>query len=522
VKNQQVSSGSWIYYYTDISNSPNNMTYKFKDRNWFGDCDLYVRFNEFPTRSNYDYRDNSLDSNIKISIDQPQNGRWIVGVYDVFACSFDLKVTVQIGPKCLNDCSGHGVCNENSTCVCNPGFGGQDCSNEFEDLSDGRALQGSTARWTWKYYYYRAEYSSTLQQVPEFFVIVNETSTTGDSDLYVRYGALPTLWDYDARDATLRKDYAVKMGSPTEGVYYFGIYGYDDVSWSIRVQTSEEAVPCSDICSDHGTCSGGSCNCYQNFAGNHCEQMTTDLVEGQSISGYTGSNMWNYYAVTANSASNMKINIVQSNDLNGDCDLYIRANQNPDKFNYDYRDIGLSSNFSLVVQNPLSTPWKIGVYGYRSCEYFITMTLESSCPNDCSGNGACINGRCSCDAGFAGLDCASTLERIYSGTPENGTIGVNEWAYYKYSAPNSKSSITLNLYEWETVGYVQVYISQGVPPTLTDFDYCEVTSTKALHNIYFRTDGEGDLNWYIGVYGSSFIPIQSRTSYGILIYSPPI
>ena len=31
---------------------------------------------------------------------------------------------------------------------------------------------------------------------------------------------------------------------------------------------------------------------------------------------------------------------------------------------------------------------------------------EKTCPNDCSGNGKCINGKCACKKRFSGFDCS--------------------------------------------------------------------------------------------------------------------
>jgi len=126
------------------------------------------------------------------------------------------------------------------------------------------------------------------------------------------------------------------------------------------------------------------------------------------------------------------------------------------------------------------------------------------------------DGRCVCSSGFSGADCASTLTVIHSGTPRNGTVQQNHWHYYKYSAPTTLSSITAELYEFNTQGYVQLYILQGSAPSLLEYAYHDSSPERALHNIYFQIDGSGDHYWYIGVYGSTFIPIQSEASYELL------
>lgn len=106
--------------------------------------------------------------------------------------------------------------------------------------------------------------------------------------------------------------------------------------------------------------------------------MDTELPRDQLVNGYAADNQWNYYHVTANTASNMQITIAQGFDIqNGDCDLYIQANEYPDRFHYDYRDIGFADTFSVTVQNPLDTTWYIGVYGYHACQYYISESISS-------------------------------------------------------------------------------------------------------------------------------------------------
>ena len=41
------------------------------------------------------------------------------------------------------------------------------------------------------------------------------------------------------------------------------------------------------------------------------------------------------------------------------------------------------------------------------------------CPNDCSGNGECIEGSCVCDEGFNGTDCSGTGAYIYFMPPSS-------------------------------------------------------------------------------------------------------
>lgn len=47
-----------------------------------------------------------------------------------------------------------------------------------------------------------------------------------------------------------------------------------------------------------------------------------------------------------------------------------------------------------------------------SKQYFLLITITDNCPNDCSGHGSCVDGRCACNSGYAGQDCGSRMYNI--------------------------------------------------------------------------------------------------------------
>ena len=53
--------------------------------------------------------------------------------------------------------------------------------------------------------------------------------------------------------------------------------------------------------------------------------------------------------------------------------------------------------------------------------------------NDCSGNGACLNGFCNCKDGFTGADCSAILNDL-SDTASGTISGVGvKWTYFVLS-----------------------------------------------------------------------------------------
>jgi hypothetical protein len=136
--------------------------------------------------------------------------------------------------------------------------------------------------------------------------------------------------------------------------------------------------------------------------------MIPALLNGQTVSGYVADNSWNYYHYNAFSSNSLMVQMNQVsqtytythtlslpcplslasvNDVStlsryltgfsqtsgGDCDLYVRADTNPDRFNYNYRDISFHANVSLIIPDPSDRTWYIGVYGYRACSYLLTV-----------------------------------------------------------------------------------------------------------------------------------------------------
>ena len=87
-------------------------------------------------------------------------------------------------------------------------------------------------------------------------------------------------------------------------------------------------------------------------------------------SGYVASGNWNYWYINYFSDSPLRVSVTQSN--NGDCDLYIKQNSDPTRIVYQFSDMSLNQEYSIVIQNPGNEVWHIGVYGWTTCSYEIT------------------------------------------------------------------------------------------------------------------------------------------------------
>lgn len=64
---------------------------------------------------------------------------------------------------------------------------------------------------------------------------VSISGGTGDADLYLRYGAKPTLSNFDCRPYRYGNNESCYVGTPQAGTYHVGVYGYtaaSDVNYS--------------------------------------------------------------------------------------------------------------------------------------------------------------------------------------------------------------------------------------------------------------------------------------------------
>jgi RHS repeat-associated protein len=108
-------------------------------------------------------------------------------------------------------------------------------------LEVGQSVSGTVERGRWDYVRLEAEPGNTM-------VLTLEANVqSGATGLYVRYGAPPTLENYDARAAVPnRTDQELRILSPREGVYFVGVYGtrlpYGSTDYVLSAEPTELAI----------------------------------------------------------------------------------------------------------------------------------------------------------------------------------------------------------------------------------------------------------------------------------------
>jgi hypothetical protein len=160
-----------------------------------GDADLYTRFGSAPTASTYYCRPYLGDSNETCVEDETETGYYYIGVY---AWSSYSGVSL-IATYFVDDPPVYDLIDE----------------NPLYDLS-------CPDHW-WDYYRIYVPTQATNLDV-------EMGGGSGDADLYTRYEALPTSYNYDCVSQGYDSNEACYETETMEGYYYIGVYAWSSYS----------------------------------------------------------------------------------------------------------------------------------------------------------------------------------------------------------------------------------------------------------------------------------------------------
>jgi large repetitive protein len=397
------------YYYIDVPSGQATLTIG----TWggTGDADLYVRYGSVPTTSSYGYRSWN-DGNVEtIPITNPTSGRWYIGLhaYSTFS-NVSLRATYATGPLALS----------NGVPVTN--------------------ISGAAG--SMKYY---------LIYVPsgQSSLSIQTSGGTGDADLYVRYGSVPTTSSYGYRSWNDGNAETITITNPSSGYWYIGLHAYSTYSGLSLLATYSSGVTPTQL---------------------------SNGVPVTSLGGAMGS--WKHYYIDVPAGQGSLT--VQTWGGTGDCDLYVKVGSVPSTTSYDYRPWLPGNRETVTINNPTSGRYYIGLHGY-SAYSGVTLRAAISPYNALVNNEAVTN---------------------LSG-------GAGTWKTFIIVLPGGLTNMTVQT--WGGAGDCDLYVKYLTMPTLTSWDY---RPWLPGNNETVSIPNPGGFVWWVRLYGySGYSGVSLKASY---------
>jgi Zn-dependent metalloprotease len=193
VTNVSADTSTWSCTYT-LSVPAGQSSLKFDLSGGTGDGDLYVKYGAAPTTTTYDCRPYLSGNTESCSFTNPASGTWYVKIYGYSAASgMSLKGTYSTGTST-----------------------GGTLTNGVESAQ----YSGATSSWTCNTLVVPSGTTSVV------FTQTGKTGTSGDADLYVRFGAQPTTSTYNCRPYLSGNNESCTISAPSAGTWYACSYGY--------------------------------------------------------------------------------------------------------------------------------------------------------------------------------------------------------------------------------------------------------------------------------------------------------
>jgi hypothetical protein len=281
------------------------------------------------------------------------------------------------------------------------------------------------------------------------------TGGTGDVDLYVRRGALPTTTTYDYRPYKVGNEETVNVTNPTAGTWYIMLRGYADYA-SVTVEATYSAAV-----------------------------TIVTLANGVPVTGLSGAATSEQFFKIDVPAGQLNLNISISGGT-GDADLYIKKDAMPTTTSYDYRPYLIGSEESVSVSTPAAGTWYIMIKGYAA---FSGLTLVAS---------------------YSG----GVGEELQNGVPVTGISGAqNSEKVYRIVVPAGQ--FNLEIATSGGTGDVDLYVKLGSRPTTTDYDY---RPFLAGNDESVSIDSPAAGTWYIVLRGyADYAGVSLKASFGDVV-----
>lgn len=308
-----------------------------------------------------------------------------VNMYQAIQDVWEGPLCTYTPPVCQNSCSGHGTCVADSTCQCEEGFSGPDCSIEACPAScsgKGECVDGACCCDTWW--------------------------TGADC-------ATPTCTDScNGHGTCSAPDTCACHADETNG-FWTGEYcnscqeGYSGASCTFK--------NCPSDCSGKGTCDGttGTCTCVDNWSGEACNVFAPDMSKlapkvecrlpgPDLVPGATAAIVFGFENVNTITYT---IPVGASNSFSP-----VAADQSqPTTFAPGATAAYPAGGVVVPFGSATAVTWTLGTASATGD--MDTPLCVLPCPSDCNNRGQCISGNCVCEAGYSGVDCGALISSVY-------------------------------------------------------------------------------------------------------------
>ncbi len=246
---------------------------------------------------------------------------------------------------CRNNCSGHGICQRNSTelqlwCSCDPSWTGLDCSSQFND--------------------------SRLEPTPGCLCSGHGSCSFDDSSHNMSC-LCEKMW----------------MGK------------------NCSVPRIEE---CTQNCSKHGSCVNGSCVCDFGYSGYSCDVLHLESLSlNQSLCWQWIENIFHNNSCSGHGVCNNGSCLCDPGWISSNCSVpHINETR---RFDCSNNCSQHGSCIFVLDKSQMTLNGTCGCdFGWVGLDCSVSLT-DQFCFDNCSGHGTCVNSSCSCDSGWAGLSC---------------------------------------------------------------------------------------------------------------------
>ncbi len=411
-----------------------------------GDCDLYVRRDADPTTTAYDYRPYQTGNDESVTVTSPAAGIWHIMLRG-FTDYSDLTLEASYS--------------SNTTVVA---------------LTNGMAMEGLAA----------AADSETFYQidVPEgqSRLEIGISGGTGDCDLYVKQGVLPTTDVYTYRPFLPGNNEAVVIDSPTPGRWYIMLKGFRDyagltlLASAIRPSSGEPA--CSAI-----TITGNGDLTIDGYV-SHFYPMTTDIADepwpnvategpagGKEASdSATHEMVWTTFDYATEPSATATASFTVNMDLfSGDVGNWASGEY--------WVKLELFGSGGTLIDSDEVRSGKITVVDTADLTESKVITVSVTTPSVLVDSGNCANLHLTAGATVEALTAGVTDGKpddgvivLANGVPVGGLSGsVASEKYFKIDVPAGQARLEVSTSGGS--GDVDLYVRKGAKPTTRDWDF---------------------------------------------------